>query len=141
MLELADCLSICLNLSTCKSINYETGLCVAFNTSALEHPGISYKISLIICSITSPPVAESLSVSEFPVFTMYAEKICLPTISSRHCNQAWAFEIVGFVFCAELRIRFCYFAELEGFEEKIVTVGDVAECRTKCRDEQIFTCR
>ena len=43
MLELTDCLSLCLNLPTCKSINYETGLCVAFNTSALEHPGISYK--------------------------------------------------------------------------------------------------
>ena len=83
--------------------------------------------------------------SEFPVFTMYAEKICLPTIFTRNCNQAWAFEIVGFVFCAEFRIRFVYFqvpdAELEGFEEKRVTVGDVAECRTKCRDEQTFPCR
>ena len=32
-------------------------------------------------------------------------------------------------------------AELEGFEKKRVTVGDVAECRTKCRDEELFVCR
>ena len=32
-------------------------------------------------------------------------------------------------------------AELEGFEEKRETAGDVAECGTKCRDEQTFTCR
>ena len=32
-------------------------------------------------------------------------------------------------------------AELEGFEEKQVTVRDVAECRTKCRDEEDFACR
>jgi hypothetical protein len=76
---------------------------------------------------------------------MYAEKICLPTISSRHCNQAWAFEMVELIICAEFIIVFCYVqvpdAQLEGFEEKRVTVGDVAECRTKCRDEQTFTCR
>ena len=40
-------------------------------------------------------VSDSLAVSEFPVFTMYAEKICLPTISTTPCNTAWAFEMVG----------------------------------------------
>ena len=44
MLELTECLSLCLNLPTCKSINYETGLCVAFNTSALDHPGMRHTL-------------------------------------------------------------------------------------------------
>jgi len=109
MLELSDCLYLCLNLPTCKAINYETGLCVAFNSSSVDYPA-------------------ALSVSEFPVFTMYAEKICLPTISSTPCNKAWAVEMVPD-------------AELEGFEEKRVTVRDVAECRTRCRDQELFLCR
>jgi len=109
ILELSDCLFMCLNLVSCKAINYETGLCVAFNSSAIEHP-------------------EHLAVSEFPVFTMYAEKICLPTTSMKPCKTAWAFEMVPD-------------AELEGFEEKKVIVRDVSECRTKCRDEENFSCR
>jgi len=109
VLELSDCLFMCLNLVSCLAINYETGLCVAFNSSATQHP-------------------DSLAVSEFPVFTMYAEKICLPTTSTTPCNTAWAFEMVPD-------------AELEGFEESVVSVRDVGECRTRCRDQQTFLCR
>ena len=36
-----------------------------------------------------PP--DSLVVSEFPVFTMYAERICL----AGHCGRAWSYEMVG----------------------------------------------
>ena len=35
----------------------------------------------------------SLSISEFPVFTMYAEKICLQSA----CNKPWSFETVNFM--------------------------------------------
>ena len=78
------------------------------------------------------------------MFTMYAEKICLPTISSTPCNKAWAFDMVRYL-ARVLRFAFGCFqvpdAELKGFEEKKVTVRDVAECRTKCRDEENFVCR
>lgn len=57
-LQLTDCLNECRKNSTCQSINFETGLCVLLNTSATERP-------------------QSLIKSQFPVFTIYAEKICL----------------------------------------------------------------
>ncbi len=82
---------MCLNLVSCLAINYETGLCVAFNSSASQHP-------------------DSLVVSEFPVFTMYAEKICLPTTD----------------------------AQLEGFEEAVISVRDVGECRTGAETRRHF---
>lgn len=109
MLELSSCLSLCRSLSNCQSVNYETGLCVAFNTTAEDHP-------------------ELLSVSEFPVFTMYAHKICLPTTSKTPCKKDWAFQMVPD-------------AELQVSQEKLVAVRDVSECRTKCRDETQFVCR
>ncbi|EEC00548.1 conserved hypothetical protein, partial [Ixodes scapularis] len=57
-LQLTECLNHCKRNATCQSINFETGLCVLFTSSATERPA-------------------SLAVSQFPVFTLYAQKICL----------------------------------------------------------------
>lgn len=59
-LELTQCLAYCQINDTCKAINYETGLCVLLSTSALQRP-------------------EALKPSQFPVFTIYAQKICMPS--------------------------------------------------------------
>ncbi len=58
MLHLIECMERCLSNSTCKSVNFETGLCVLLSSSASERP-------------------EALTLSQFPVFTIYAQKICL----------------------------------------------------------------
>lgn len=57
-LQLTDCLEYCLQNSSCLAINFEMGLCVLLATSASENP-------------------QSLYSSQFPVFTIYAEKKCL----------------------------------------------------------------
>ncbi|KAK2719667.1 uncharacterized protein LOC136037301 [Artemia franciscana] len=58
VLMLTDCINSCMQNRTCQSINYETGLCVLFGSSADEEPG-------------------ALTVSQFPVFTIYVQKNCL----------------------------------------------------------------
>lgn len=72
-LMLTDCIDTCRGNSTCKSINYETGLCVLFSSSADEDQG-------------------QLTPSQFPVFTIYVQKNCLPSASS--CSAAWSFDRV-----------------------------------------------
>ncbi len=61
------------NNASCRSINYETGLCVLFSSSADQNSG-------------------QLSTSQFPVFTIYLQKNCLP--SAKLCDAAWSFERV-----------------------------------------------
>jgi hypothetical protein len=61
ILHLTDCIERCLSNSTCKSVNFETGLCVLLSSSSYERP-------------------EALTPSQFPVFTIYAQKICLSGI-------------------------------------------------------------
>ena len=39
-LMLTDCIDLCLANSTCRSANFETGLCVLFSSSAQQYPGI-----------------------------------------------------------------------------------------------------
>ena len=39
VLKLEDCITVCKANSTCVAVNYETGLCVLFSTSAEETPG------------------------------------------------------------------------------------------------------
>jgi hypothetical protein len=56
ILHLIDCMERCLSNSTCKSVNFETGLCVLLSSSSYERP-------------------EALTPSQFPVFTIYAQKI------------------------------------------------------------------
>ena len=38
-LMLTDCIDLCLANSTCRSANFETGLCVLFSSSAQQYPG------------------------------------------------------------------------------------------------------
>ena len=57
-LKLTDCLTLCNANATCQAINFETGLCVLFSSSAVQRPS-------------------ALSPSQFPVFTIYAHKVCL----------------------------------------------------------------
>lgn len=57
-LQLTDCLDYCLRNSSCLAINFEMGLCVLLATSAQQNPHNLYS-------------------SQFPVFTIYAEKKCL----------------------------------------------------------------
>lgn len=57
-LQLTDCLNVCRQNSSCLAINFETGLCVLLQESADKNP-------------------QALQKSQFPVFTIYAHKICL----------------------------------------------------------------
>lgn len=38
-LMLSDCLDLCQSNDTCKSVNYETGLCILFTSNADKMPG------------------------------------------------------------------------------------------------------
>ena len=40
-------------------------------------------------------VSDHLSSSQLPVWTIYAEKICVPTTSQLKCEASWAFEMVS----------------------------------------------
>jgi hypothetical protein len=62
-LQLTDCLNLCRQNSSCSAINFETGLCVLLQESADKNP-------------------QALQKSQFPVFTIYAHKICLQGKSS-----------------------------------------------------------
>lgn len=62
-LQLTDCLDSCLQNSSCLAINFEMGLCVLLSSSAQQNPNSLYS-------------------SQFPVFTIYAEKKCLLSSSS-----------------------------------------------------------
>lgn len=57
-LQLTDCLDNCLHNTSCLAINFEMGLCVLLSSSAKQNPTNLYS-------------------SQFPVFTIYAEKKCL----------------------------------------------------------------
>ncbi|KAL7647956.1 UNVERIFIED_CONTAM: hypothetical protein RMT77_001572 [Armadillidium vulgare] len=72
-LMLTDCIDMCRKNKSCMSVNYETGLCVLFASSADMHPG-------------------SLTSSQFPVFTLYVQKTCLK--GSDKCRRSWSYERV-----------------------------------------------
>lgn len=57
-LQLTDCLDFCLHNNSCLAINFEMGLCVLLSSSAKQNMNNLYS-------------------SQFPVFTIYAEKKCL----------------------------------------------------------------
>lgn len=56
--QLTECLNICRQNSSCLAINFETGFCVLLQESADRNP-------------------QALQKSQFPIFTIYAHKICL----------------------------------------------------------------
>lgn len=65
VLQLTDCLTKCNDNTTCRAVNYETGLCILLRSDATIKP-------------------EALQPSQFPVFTIYAEKSCLKGKSINH---------------------------------------------------------
>ncbi|KAL3221260.1 hypothetical protein MRX96_029592 [Rhipicephalus microplus] len=106
-LQLTDCLDHCRRNASCQSVNFETGLCVLFTSSATERPA-------------------SLAVSQFPVFTLYAQKICL--FGKRRCNRDWAFErVTGYA--------------LRDLARKRLHAVAREECMDLCLDETEFQCR
>ncbi|XP_037944045.1 uncharacterized protein LOC119676859 [Teleopsis dalmanni] len=105
-LMLTDCLEACENNETCQSANYETGLCVLFTANADQLPG-------------------ALTKSQFPVFTIYAQKTCL---GIRPCARAWSVDRVqGF--------------KLKGLKKKSEEVASRHDCARLCLEENEFTCR
>eukprot|EP00095_Tigriopus_kingsejongensis_P007697 maker-scaffold142_size315517-snap-gene-1.10 protein:Tk07697 transcript:maker-scaffold142_size315517-snap-gene-1.10-mRNA-1 annotation:"hypothetical protein DAPPUDRAFT_214208" len=106
-LMLTDCIELCRRNTTCKSANFETGLCVLFGSSAEEFPG-------------------GLTASQFPVFTLYVQKICLTNVPS--CERAWTFEKVdGFA--------------MDKYAKKRGRVSSRLNCEMLCLAEKEFPCR
>ncbi|KAH9366355.1 hypothetical protein HPB48_006193 [Haemaphysalis longicornis] len=106
-LQLTDCLEHCRRNASCQSVNFETGLCVLFTSSATERPA-------------------SLAVSQFPVFTLYAQKICL--FGKRRCGRDWVFErVTGYA--------------LRDLARKRLRAISREECMDLCLDETEFACR
>ncbi|XP_039948577.1 uncharacterized protein LOC120766893 [Bactrocera tryoni] len=106
ILMLTDCLEACQANESCSAVNYETGLCVLFRTTADVLPG-------------------SLSRSQFPVFTIYAQKSCLGV---RPCSKAWCIDRVqGY--------------RLVEHVKSSQTVYSRRDCLELCLGETEFTCR
>ncbi|KAH8418045.1 hypothetical protein KR222_010941, partial [Zaprionus bogoriensis] len=105
-LMLTDCLESCQNNETCQAINYETGLCVLFSSNADLLPG-------------------ALTKSQFPVFTIYAQKSCLGV---RPCARAWCIDRVQNY-------------RLEGHAKRTLPVTSRRDCLELCLGENEFTCR
>ncbi|KPM06312.1 Zona pellucida-like and PAN domain containing protein [Sarcoptes scabiei] len=109
VLHLAECLDHCRQNQTCSSLNFETGLCVLLSSSARQLP-------------------QALTPSQFPVFTIYAEKICLKGLTNDCLNSGWSFErVIGY--------------ELREHEKKLIQTPTSLECMQACIDEDKFQCR
>jgi len=105
-LMLTDCIDLCRANTTCQSANFETGLCVLFASSSKVSP-------------------DALTVSQFPVFTLYIQKVCLPI---PQCNRAWSFESVqGYA--------------MSDYTRKKGRVPSRESCMALCKAETGFTCR
>lgn len=50
-LQLSDCIETCRKNDTCQALNFETGLCVLFKTSALSSPGKLPFLGLEFCTV------------------------------------------------------------------------------------------
>ncbi|XP_066251225.1 uncharacterized protein [Euwallacea similis] len=105
-LMLTDCLDMCQGNESCQSVNYETGLCVLFGSNADVLPG-------------------ALTKSQFPVFTIYAQKSCLGV---KPCERAWCID----------RIQN---HRLTGYVKSHQIVGSRQECLELCLGETEFACR
>ncbi|XP_075147335.1 uncharacterized protein LOC142221448 [Haematobia irritans] len=105
-LMLTDCLEACQGNETCHAVNYETGLCVLFSANADQLPG-------------------ALTKSQFPVFTIYAQKSCLGV---RPCARAW---------CVDRVQNY----RLNGHAKRSVSVTSRRDCFELCLGETEFTCR
>ncbi|CAB3376587.1 Hypothetical predicted protein [Cloeon dipterum] len=105
-LMLTDCLEACQTNEQCRAVNYETGLCVLFSSTADQQP-------------------EALSSSQFPVFTIYAQKSCFMV---KPCERAWCFDRVpGYT--------------LKGYTRATHQAASRQECLELCLGERDFPCR
>ncbi|KAM8704693.1 hypothetical protein ACLKA7_009194 [Drosophila subpalustris] len=105
-LMLTDCLEACQANESCSAVNYETGLCVMFRSTADQLPG-------------------SLSRSQYPVFTIYAQKSCFGV---RPCSKAWCID----------RVQGYRLPEHAKTSQSVATRRD---CIELCLGETEFTCR
>lgn len=134
MMNLPDCLNACLRLRECKSINFETGLCVLLNTSANYNEATQGSGSAYHQTANGPSnftTIQGLKMSQFPVFTIYAEKICLEGLKAKTlCSgRAWTFErVIAFKMASHLVKR------------KRSALNRI-QCMEFCLDENSFECR
>ncbi|XP_018565371.1 uncharacterized protein LOC108906544 [Anoplophora glabripennis] len=105
-LMLTDCLETCQGNESCQSVNYETGLCVLFSSNSDFLPG-------------------ALTKSQFPVFTIYAQKSCLGV---KPCERAWCIDRVQNY-------------RLMGYVKSQQVVSSRQECLEMCLGENEFSCR
>ena len=106
---MTDCLNKCDSISNCQSVNFETGLCILFSSSAAQNP-------------------VAFNLSQFPVFTIYAQKICSTLTIDALCNRAWLFETVP---------RY----SIKKFIQKTVQATSKVDCIQQCIMETKFKCR
>ncbi|XP_076374702.1 ZP and PAN domain-containing protein neyo [Megalopta genalis] len=105
-LMLTACLELCQTNDSCQAVNYETGLCVLFSSNADTNPA-------------------ALTQSQFPVFTIYAQKSCLAV---RPCDRAWCIDRVqGY--------------RLHGHTRRTMTASSRQHCLELCLGERDFLCR
>merc|ERR1719510_1979630 len=130
-LILNDCIETCRKNSSCKSINFETGLCVLFSSSADDNKS-------------------QLTKSQYPVFTIYVQKNCLSSAAS--CNGAWSFERVmdhqldtevrksGVVGSRQECMELCL-SEVEFECRSAMYTTDTGECRLAENDRHVMAGR
>ncbi|KNC29461.1 hypothetical protein FF38_13310 [Lucilia cuprina] len=138
-LMLTDCLEACQGNETCQAVNYETGLCVLFSANADQLPAADFLWIIAklagIFHLPTPSVkrlscfnyqlASALTKSQFPVFTIYAQKLCLGV---RPCARAW---------CVDRVQNY----KLNGHAKSSVSVESRRDCFDLCLGETEFTCR
>ncbi|XP_037790105.1 LOW QUALITY PROTEIN: uncharacterized protein LOC119585560 [Penaeus monodon] len=108
-LLLSECMEHCRANEQCQALNFETGLCVLFKTAAGEN-------------------SAGLAVSQFPVFTLYAQKLCLPK-ERPPCKSPWVYETVPGLAVAQT------------FTADSRSAASRAECALMCILEDKFQCR
>jgi len=109
-LQLSECLAQCKKNAECLALNFETGLCVLFKTRAGDN-------------------SEKLSVSQFPVFTLYSQKVCAPTAARGSSRSPWLYETVP-----DMRLVDDQVTETQSAQSR-------SDCANICMLHQRFTCR
>ncbi|CAL4123343.1 unnamed protein product, partial [Meganyctiphanes norvegica] len=108
-LQLTECIELCQSQPQCQALNFETGLCVLFRSQAGDNSGL-------------------LAVSQFPVFTLYGQKICLSS-SRPPCDSPWAYETTPGL------------AITNGFTADVRPASSRKDCALMCVMEDKFICR
>lgn len=75
-----------------------------------------------------PKIAEALTKSQFPVYTIYAQRICLANASELCAQRSWAYEMVPSF-------------EMSTFVRQKKQAATRRACMELCLNEQTFQCR